>query len=326
MDIRAFPPDVLALTLSMLTGHGIVNLLSTSKQLYSCVCSVRGAIRAQSVLNDVADGLPEAEDDCTVLMEAGVDELEVCGEPYTTEHDILHDSLTTFKYNRDAFVSIMIPATLQSVRITLGGYRVISLHQPLLQAMGDTDGNIDLMAFLKHFPLNPWHDVVIWHHATQPAILTVTRAPLKAVNSIIRWRFLQMDQVLYEQIREEACAATFRFQSNMASLGHIIVITHQGREVTDIVRSFTLSAGDRRWDIPGCAAIGSRIPEDLCNCPVKLRNCYYLPLWSKIDCSRLPWLKLEFVFNRPVDGSIGIYNLRPNSAFAWGAHFGVVFT
>lgn len=329
MDIRAFPPDVLALTLSMLSGPSIINLLCTSKQVHNCVHSVQGAICAQSVLNDIADELPQAVDDCTALMETGVDSLQICGKPYTTEHDIhmgRGPTKSTFKYNRDAFISIIVPTTLQSVSIVLGGYRVISLHQPLLQAMESADGNIDLMAFLKHFPLNPWHDVSVWHHAEQaPATLTVIRAPVKEVDSAMRWRFLQIDQVLYDRVLE-AGATTFRFQSNMASLGHIIVITHKGREVTDIVRSFTFSFGDRRWEIPGCAAMGSRIPERLFNCPVKLRNCYFLPLWSKVDCSRLPWLKLEFDFNRPLDGWIGVYNLRPNSAFAWGVHFGVTFT
>lgn len=335
MDVCALPHDVLASTLSMLTGHGVVNLLCTSKRICGCVRSIKGTIRVQSVLNDVADGLPEAENDITARMETGMEALQLCGEPYTTKHAIHTDSRwdnkSLFSYNRDTVLSIMVPATIQSVRIVIGGCCVLSLEQPLLGVMGSTDGEIDLMAFLKHCPLNCWPGLVVEHKGcdTCPAlpVLTVSRAPIHHVDTdtIMRWRFLQLNLVLDHPVRVGPGAETFRFQSEMASLGHIIIVKHEGRERTDLVQSFALSVGDRRWDIPGSAAVASRIPEVLFNCPVKLRNCYYLPLWGKVNCSQVSWLKLQVVFQERVDGWIGVYNLRPNSACVMGGLCGVTF-
>lgn len=325
--MEALPSDVLAYTLSMLDGCSVISILCTSKQVCRLVRSIRSAIHVRSALEDMFLKLPEAEDDCTVPMQCNMEGLEVCGTAYTTEHEILTTmGVSTFRYNRDAFVSIIIPTTLQFVRISLGGHCILTLNSPLLKAFESADGNIDLMVFLKHLPLNPWHNVIIGHQASNDrATLTVTRAPLKYIDyGVLRWRFLHVDEV-GDQFYENQYAAKFRLDSQMASLGHIIIVEHEGGQVSDIVQSFHLGVGSRWWEVPGPASLCNRIPPRLFNCPVKLRSCYYLPLWSKVDCSAVPWLELKIVFNRLFHGWIKVYNVRPNSAYAFNCFFGVIF-
>lgn len=202
------------------------------------------------------------------------------------------------------------------------------------------DGYFDIMSFMKNLPGLAYHDIRIDYDTGDEHMALFTTTCSSAHNACpdgIVWRVVQIDSVSQESI-QSASNCLCRLYSNHISLGHIIVIEQDSRLVTDLIKTFTVIMKGLGWspfphrlvlssehEIAASATCSDVIAHRLFNCPVKLQNCYYLPMSEKVNCSRVDAFSLQIDFHKPVTATIKVYNLHTNFAVTHSGMLGLRF-
>lgn len=164
-------------------------------------------------------------------------------------------------------------------------------------------------------------------------IIKIPYLPLLENQNIIciitcwEWQILQIEKVLDIQCNQEI-ENYYCLNANHISLGHIIVIEQNKRLVTDLVKEFALVINYIDEYSIAAAAIRNDVivKKPFYNCPMKFKNCYYLQMSEKINCSKINFPTLRITFWEPVTVNIKVYNLHNNFCGTKNGMLGLLFS
>lgn len=322
MDLLALPPELLAAALNLTDGHTVTNLLCTAPEVCRHVRALRDAIHLEHPAGVFVRGLPRiagvwrphAEDTRFFTTE---------GPGRTTRHVLDGPGVIRFPLVSERFTSIRCPVTVSRFSVTVGGLEFLRCGGDLLPLLDQGDGYFEAMAFLGHLPCVEWFHVEIFYHSgPRPADLYTTLVPSRHWEHRAwpaRWQLVQLQDLADATTSAETLL--FRLNPSHVSLGFIVSIEHEGRLVTDLAKSFTLSICGRssppaHHAVAAPALRGHALPPALFSFPGSLRGCYYIPTDKRIDMCMLDVVTLRVDLYRPATITTRVWHVHANGACA----------
>lgn len=303
------PPELLARTLSCTERDDVLNLLCASRATARYVKSFGDMVHPLNGLDKFMRELPVIEGIMNSCSECNVEALDMAAK--TTrgiKHEIRGKGAIHLTREHSQYVSIRCPRDMHLVEVVAGS-SILRFDRVLMQLFDEDDGCFDIMAFLRHLPSVVWHDIIIkFDTGGERMLLKTSLRPLIAFAfvNLVRWRFLNIglagDGYCFHEL---SCA--IRLWSNHISLGHIVAC--EGGD--NAVQAFTLIINQvPQHALAASSAWINAVPDHLFNCPVKLRNCYYLPFMLKLNCSVVDKLELRMKFRRAFTGWVRVWNVH----------------
>lgn len=320
MNILALPSDLLAEVLSKTDGDSVQSVLCTSKQVCNIVKLIRHSIRLENGLLKFIESLPVLKGAQNDAREENLEIFQNLGRNESIEQHGLHKrGVICLSDKLRQYTSIRCPAQADLIMLSVGGMQMVKLDASTLRLMRTAE-YVDLMHFLRFLPAVAYHDIRIdYDVGLQDLTLYTTHVPFATPMPQATWKLFDVTQVWDNLHATHAHDMVCPLYSNHMSLGHIVLVEQEGTAVTDLVKNFSLKIDEVVCEIAASCCRVQNIPSKLFNCPVPLRDCYYIQMSEKVNCSRVDRLKLDIIFYREESVKVTIYNVHSNYArTAWG--------
>lgn len=325
--LQSLPYDLLAEILSNTDGESVQNVLCVSRQVCDLVKLIQSSIRLENGLRKFIEKLPVVKGAQNEVQEENLQIFQNVGQNATIEQHNLHKRGAVFLSKQFLqYTSIRCPAQAHLIILSVGGMQIVRLDASTLRLMR-AEEYIDLMDFIRYLPALTYHEIRIdYDVGMQDLSLYTTHVPFSNPMPQATWK-LSVISPAYDKLQvRHAHHMSCPLYSNHMSLGHVVLVEHEGKAVTDLVKTFSLTIDNVVCDIsaPWCRV--QNIPAKLFNCPVPLRDCYYIQMSEKVNCSRIDRLLLNIHFYQEENVTVTICNLHSNYARTLSGMMGLAFS
>ncbi len=332
MTFTCLLPEIFGNILSRTDAETVQSVLCTSRSTCDWIRSFRDLIRLENRLKKFIESLPVVRGSQNDATEKNVHVFDTSAdEKPAVEQHALHKRGCVILANRDVlYKSISCPVNAKLIRLNVGGMTILRLDECQLRMC--EEGYIDLMAFLRFLPQPMYHEIRIDYDVGDQHLSLSTSSVTWMESGNVSWKIFQIDDVCSTQhtyppiAMDGGLSLECRCMSNHMSLGHIVTVEKDGRLVTDCVKNFTVIVDNHpQCQVPGPHCRWENVPKDLCNCPVNLRDCYYIQMSEKVNFSRVNNFLLDINFYQKVNVKVTVYNIYSNYARAAGGMMGLRF-
>lgn len=317
MSLVSLLPEVLADALSRTDGDTIQNLLCSCRSICDYVRSIRHLIRLENQMAKFVQSLPLIRGHQNGAQEHNVHVFDTSAEEHLiTEQHGLHKRGAVRLYGRGAqYKSILCPVDAKNIRLSVGGMSILNLNESLLRITGH-EGYVDLMSLMRFLPELLFHEIRIDYDVGEKSLtLFTSHSPMKLIQDVT-WKIFQIEEVCSAE-SNGALSVKCKCYSNHISLGHIVRVQKEQQLVTDCVKTFSMTFDNHvPCSIPAPHCKVQNMPANMINCPLDLRDCYYIQMSERVNCSRVDNFVLDIHFNEPSDMHVTIYNVHTNYARA----------
>lgn len=333
MDFVQLPSELFARILNLTDMDTAINMCCTCRHLSDLIVSVRDLISLKHPLQEFIASLPVVEGAQNTVQEENIAGFDISGKQMQFEQHSLYGRGSQ-RLRRDVqytSIRVEVPKGGSMIKLNIGVDTFVRLDKSLLHILRDEDGFVELMNFMRYLPDCHWHNINIDYTIdvnTMTVFTAFIERRVSLPDTVHTWKIFGMDKVYQDEsvtVAKNSVIVT-HLSSNFISLGHVVVIKQGNKFLTDCLSSLKFHVdGQPSKPVIASAAKLQSIPVKMLNCPVNLRECYYLQMSEKVNCSRVQQMLLEMEFCQTLTASVTVYNLHTNFARATGGMLGVMF-